>query len=352
MRKIKYWLSFFAACVLVLAFSVNAFAQDAAVINKTVEKSVSYLIQNVKDPKIASVGGEWTIIALAESEIDVPDSYFEKYYKNVEKTVKETNGVLSERKYTEHSRVVLALTAIEKNPCDVGGYNLLTPLGDYEKVCFQGINGPIWALIALDSGKYEMPENKTAVTQASRQLYINKILSSQLSDGGWSLSGVGNSDIDITAMAILALSEYMEQEEVKTSVEKAVSCLSVKQNKNGGFSSYGTENSESISQVITALASIGIDIEDSRFVKNGKTLFDALDKYKKIDGSFSHTALTKSNIMSTEQALCSMVSVKRILSGEKSIYKMYAEESKAATENAKGGIKDILQNLFGFTGLK
>ena len=71
--------------------------------------------------------------------------------------MKEHEGNLHDKKYTEYSRVIVALTAIGKNPADVAGYNLLTPLGDYEKTIWQGMNGPIWALIALDSGNYDMP---------------------------------------------------------------------------------------------------------------------------------------------------------------------------------------------------
>jgi hypothetical protein len=80
------------------------------------------------------------------------------------------------------------LLAIGKNPSDVGGYNLLKPLGDYEAVIEQGINDPIFALLALDSGDYAMPVCKEAKTRASRDAYIVYILNQQHSDIGWSLS--------------------------------------------------------------------------------------------------------------------------------------------------------------------
>ena len=40
----------------------------------------------------------------------------------------------------------------------MGGYNLITPLLDYDSVIKQGINGPAWALIALDTIDYEGKE--------------------------------------------------------------------------------------------------------------------------------------------------------------------------------------------------
>lgn len=118
------------------------------------------------------MGGDWAVIGLARSGCRVPDSYFSDYAKRVEQAVAACGGVLSERKYTDYSRVILALTAIGGDPSNVGGYNLLLPLGDYEKTVFQGLNGAIWALIALDSGNYEIPVNQDATIQATRQHYV------------------------------------------------------------------------------------------------------------------------------------------------------------------------------------
>lgn len=89
--------------------------------------------------------------------------------------------------------------------------DLTTALGDYDKTIWQGLNGPIWALIALDSGNYAMPVNQDAKTQAARQMYIDRILARQLSDGGWSLSGAGVSDPGITGMALQALASSTQR---------------------------------------------------------------------------------------------------------------------------------------------
>lgn len=42
------------------------------------------------------------------------------------------------------------------------------------------------------------------------------------------------------------------------------------QEENGAFSSWGTESSESVSQVLTALTELGLSLDDARFVKNGR----------------------------------------------------------------------------------
>ena len=142
----------------------------------TVEKTAGYLQAQIAEPGTGSVGGDWLIFGLARSGVKVPQKYFDAYYENVEAAVREKNGVLSDRKYTEYSRTVLALTAIGKNPADVAGFDLLKPLADFEQVTRQGINGTIFALLALDSGNYEIPENPDAAVQATRQMYWTSCL--------------------------------------------------------------------------------------------------------------------------------------------------------------------------------
>ena len=153
------------------------------------EKTAGYLQAQIAEPGTGSVGGDWLIFGLARSGVKVPQKYFDAYYENVEAAVREKNGVLSDRKYTEYSRTVLALTAIGKNPADVAGFDLLKPLADFEQVTRQGINGTIFALLALDSGNYEIPENPDAAVQATRQMYVDELLARALPDGGWTLTG-------------------------------------------------------------------------------------------------------------------------------------------------------------------
>ena len=200
MKKIRK----FAALVLTLCVLVSlaAPALAASGVQSELQGSAAYMLSAVKAPEVGSIGGEWAVIGLARSGYPVPANYFDDYYARVEKYVKDCAGVLHERKYTEYSRVILALTAIGRDPANVAGYNLLTPLGDFEKTIWQGLNGPIGALIALDSGSYDIPKNPSAKTQATRQLYVNEILNNQLADGGWNLTGTGNSDPDMTAMAL------------------------------------------------------------------------------------------------------------------------------------------------------
>ena len=283
------------------------------------EKTAGYLQAQIAEPGTGSVGGDWLIFGLARSGVKVPQKYFDAYYENVEAAVREKNGVLSDRKYTEYSRTVLALTAIGKNPADVAGFDLLKPLADFEQVTRQGINGTIFALLALDSKNYEIPANPAADTQATRELYVEEILRREIPTGGWALTG-GEPDVDVTAMALQALAKYREDADVLVAVERGVTALADLQEPNGAYTSWGEENSESVSQVIVALTELGISPDDERFVKNGQTLEQVLLRFAQEDGSFRHTADGKSDEMATEQALYALAAISRAQDGRTTLY--------------------------------
>ena len=293
------------------------------------DRASTYLTAAVSAPRYGSLGGEWTVLALARGGADTETAYFTDYYAALEQTVREANGVLSERKYTEYSRVILALSALGKDARDVAGYDLTLPLGDYEKTAAQGVNGAIYALLALDSRDYPMPQNAAASTQATRQLYVDAILAAQLADGGWSFMGE-DADPDLTAMALQALAKYREQSSVQLAANRALVCLSAMQNADGGFSSWGSENAESCAQVLLALNALGLDADDSRFVKNGHSVLDALLTYQNADGGFCHERSGETNLMASEQAACALASLVRAERGESGLYRMAALTQPAA----------------------
>lgn len=331
MRRIKRISAWILTLAILLTLTVPAFA--ASSVQSEVQGSAAYMVSAVKSPEVGSIGGEWAIIGLARFGYTVPANYYDDYYARVEKYVKNCSGVLHERKYTEYSRVILALTAIGHDPSNVAGYNLLMPLGDFEKTIWQGLNGPIWALIALDSGNYEIPKNPSAKTQATRQLYIDEILNNQMKDGGWSLTGTGESDVDITAMALQALAKYQDQKAVKTATDSALTWLSKNQDSKGGYASWGTTNVESVAQVIVALCELGMDLNDSRFVKNGHTLTENLLSFRQANGGFYHVldGSDGNNQMSAEQGFYALVAIDRSENGKNSLYRM-GDVTKATTK--------------------
>lgn len=309
-------------CILLLLsllLSLTACGKQA----NQLEKTAGYLQAQIAAPGTGSVGGDWLIFGLARSGVKVPQKYFDAYYENVEAAVREKNGVLSDRKYTEYSRTVLALTAIGKNPVDVAGFDLLKPLADFEQVTKQGINGTIFALLAMDSGKYEIPENPDAAVQATRQMYVDELLARELPDGGWTLTG-GEPDVDITAMTLQALAKYRGQPEVEAAVERGIVVLSSLQEPDGGYVSWGSSNSESVAQVLVALTELGVPLDDERFTKNGITVEDALLRFAQENGAFVHVrdGSGGDDEMATEQAFYALAAIHRAETGETTLYDM------------------------------
>ena len=267
-------------------------------------------------PIVNSTGGEWMVIGLARSGRPVPAGYYDNVVEYV-KAKADANERLHPAKVTDNARVILALTAIGKDVTNVGGHNLLKGLDNMAYVQTQGINGPIFTLIALDSHNYP------TMGDVTREKLIQVILDAQLNDGGWALSGT-KADPDMTAMAIQALAPYYKTNEtVKAAVDKALEALSALQRNDGGFGSWGTVNSESCAQVIVALTALGIDpTADSRFVKNGNTVLDALAGFYVTGGGFRHTAGGERNGMATEQGYYALAAYYRFVNAQTRLYDM------------------------------
>lgn len=305
--------------------------EDSLTVKEQLNRNLAYLVNTVDNPTLGTLGGEWSILALARGGYAVPDGYYDRYYSNIEKEVErlmpasgsKPAGRLDRNKGTEHSRVILGLTSIGKDITNVAGYDLRMALADFDYVTRQGINGPIFALIAFDSYNYEIPIDENVENQTTREKMINYILDKEIAGGGWALSG-SNPDPDITAMAIQALTPYYQNNaQVKAAVDRAITWLSNAQKADGGYSSWGTENSESVAQVIVALTGLGIDPHtDSRFVKNGHSALDNLMSYALPSGGFKHIKSGDADAMATDQGTYALVAYDRFVEGKNRLYDM------------------------------
>ncbi len=265
-------------CAFLLT-ATNALAMDKDTYNLVLEK----LKEDTKTPIVSSVGGDWNVIALSRGGAKTDKEYNDKYYKNVLEFISNNDSMKS----TEYARIVLSLSAI--------GYDtkfLEEKLNDFDFVTKQGINGVVYALIALDSKDYR---------SGMRKYYLTYLLDKQNTDGGWSLAGE-KSDVDVSAMVLQALSKYNYIDMVDTAINK---CLEFIENSE-------INTSEGLSQCIIAFSTLGIDCD--AYVNR------LMDYYK--GGRFLHKMGEDVNRMATEQAALSLVAYKRFCNGEKPIYNM------------------------------
>lgn len=312
-------------------------------IDTVLSKVRSYILSKDTKPDYSSI---WNVIGLKRSGLYVPESYINLFYSNVIAYCESKDWQITRAKYSDYSKLILALTAIGVDARDVMGHNLLAYLSDYENVSRQGNNGTIWALIALKSNPaYEIPEDPSAVQQNSEELLVKKVVGMQCQDGGWTMMGT-TGDSDMTGMAMQALASYYNKdgyEDVTAAIDKGLAWIEKNQLSSGGFGTMNTETSESVAQIITALCGVGIDCgEDARFIKNGKWPMTGLFQYYMPEGGFMHVAADAGNNgggaggiidgMATEQGLYATVAYRRFLDGETFLYDMSDVAISAGTK--------------------
>lgn len=291
----------------------------------------AYIQSAVSAPVISYLFGEWAVLGQARAKVPLSEAYIAAYYEKVVAYVKAnigSDGILRKPDdkntpvITDNERIILALTAIGKDPANVGGENLLKALQDKDimKVTDTSntdINGLVMGLLALNSRNYT----------SDTSWLVQAVLAQQNEDGSWSASADTKSvgDVDMTAMALQALAPYHKDggnETVNTAVEKALNWLS------GKYRS-GYDSSESCAQVVIALSALNLDANtDARFTKTveGKTLsvLGNLLQYRVAEnGGFKHQFADKAvNEMATEQALCAMAAYARFTEKANALYDM------------------------------
>lgn len=299
--------------------------------DKVYADTKKYIQNNVPAPVVASDRGEWAVLGLARAGVELSDAYIQAYYDKVVAYVQKNmgaDGVLVDPEshnptVTDNERIILALTAIGKDPANVGGKNLLAALQNRNimqvtNTSDTDINGLVFGLLALNSGNY---------TQDSYWL-VQAILTQQNEDGSWSSSAdtkpVG--DVDMTAMALQALAPYYTEGDdttVNAAVDKALQWLSAK------YKGTGYTSAESCAQVVVALSALQLNANsDSSFVKTvdgapTSVLGDLLRYYLGEGQGFKHAASGKTaDQKATEQALYAMAAYERYCQRTKALYDM------------------------------
>ena len=320
----RFYLILFTVVFFISAF---LFSQQTFADNFNEEEEYQAVRENVLsqiDSKEEAVyGNEWLALDLIRDGQEVSPYYL----KDLVDTIINKNGVLhtGAGDYTNYAKAVLVLTSFGIDASNIAGYNLIEPVSTLPRVRQQGVNGVIYALLALDSHQYDIQLPEAAPFTFTRDDYINAILNSQLPDGGWDWADK-QADPDMTAMAIQALAPYYDSDpDVKAAVDTALTTLSNLQQPDGGFQTEDAqfkEASESTSMVILALIALGIDpTTDDRFIKNGLNTIDNLCSFYS-NGGFKHTADGAYNAMATDQGYRALVSYHRFLEGKTSFYDM------------------------------
>ncbi|WP_146551152.1 MULTISPECIES: hypothetical protein [Rummeliibacillus] len=356
-----------------------------------INAAANYVLETVGNPTVGSVGGEWSVMDLARGAYTGYDyvnklngsSFNSTYLSNLNDYVTSVNGNLSSTKSTEYSRVILALSALKKDAHHVTleNYDFINRLEESFKFSYkQGINGPIWELIALNTADYEFSGGLTGDDVNTKGKMLDYILNKELSNGGWALFGTAT-DPDITGMALQALAPYYnhlaDYEATGATipygtfmgkVERAVLALANIQADNGGYNAWGNVNAESTVQVVVALTELNMNpkataislptigetayFNDTTATQDGVTtgnMIDALYTFfapgsgiAKESAGFKHVTTGYDggggsgagvNAMATDQALYGLIAYDRYKNGENALYDMTdAQENYTAKQ--------------------
>ncbi len=318
--------------------AVDAEAEAAAALS-AVKSKPGKLLSLGKDFPAGTSLADWSAMALALSGSEEAfSSYLSDLKRYVEKAYAEEGG-LHPVQSTPYHRIALTVLALGGDPTAFGTAPDGTPIdliadGTYAfrggSIGDQGLNGWIYALIALDASGAQVP----ADARFTREDMLSAITAAQLPDGGFNLI-FGSGDVDMTAMALQALAPYRNA--CPDVIEAALRFLSNAMSDRCMFAPYGAPSVESAAETVTALCALGINPEtDSRFCRGGESLLSGIARFKKEDGTYSHLLTDETgDCLATAKVLLSFTAVRKLKHGDGSIFDFsgYAGPSERPESN-------------------
>ncbi|MBQ1214859.1 MAG: DUF4430 domain-containing protein, partial [Firmicutes bacterium] len=280
-----------------------------------IKDAQNYLLNNMGSGY--TYGYEWEVLSLTRSGKSVETA---NYLSSVEtKYTSRLEEFGLDTKPTTMARVAVALGTIGEDASDFRGIDFIDMICNTDRIT-EGGNEPMWALIALDSRDYPVPEG----AKWTREKLVSEILSKyqNTQTGAFGLNDNVSTSIDMTAMALQALAPYVDQrKDVADAVDKALEYLKSEMNRDAGYG--GTV--ESAAQVLTALTALDIDAADveTGFAKSvARNLITNIMSFKVEDGEgFKHQADDKTaQNMSSIQALYSLESYRRFVENENAFF--------------------------------
>ena len=265
-----------------------------------------------------SFGSEWDVFSLTRSGVTIEQALIDAYLESVVDTYSNPNlgvtGDPSPAYVTTYARVILTVGALGEDASNLSGLNLIEKmfkqLGDNA-----ASNYYMWALLALNSGNYEIPDTVTWTEAA----LVEKILTFAASDGGFGLSNNTTVSVDMTGMALQSLAPYYNSNDnVKTAVDNSLTYLRGEMSDDAEFDSV-----ESTAQVMVALTALNMDplAEENGFVKSpARNLITGICKYRKENGQFYYAGSGYVNKMSNQQGLYALESYIRYRDKENALY--------------------------------
>ncbi|MCS6886827.1 prenyltransferase/squalene oxidase repeat-containing protein [Chloroflexus sp.] len=200
------------------------------------------------------------------------------------------------------AKLILAAVAAGRDPLNFGGVNLARQLGStYSATTGQygsDVYGHALALLAIKAMGAQPPAAA-----------IDRLISLQLRDGGWSFDGAAatGSDTNTTALAVMALAGRARAADA---LNAARAYLRGQQNPDGGFpysqtSAFGNaSDANSTAAVAMAIIALGEDPSGAAWKQGDATPLSALAAFQNSSGAFRYqNAMPDDNALATYQAI-------------------------------------------------
>jgi hypothetical protein len=243
-------------CLLITpVMATTAYPYSAG--DSEVANALDYLhSQQDSDGKIDNFSASaWAVMAIAAAGED-PDDWKDNPSNPSVVDYLETNAD-SASTANDYSRMLLAIAAADEDPTDFGGRDFVALLEAEHNNNQIGddtlLNDDYWGVMALIAAG-EDPATSTVIQDGVAFILANQ----SAVDGGWGWGVGGDSDVDDTAAAIMALLAA-GQSPGSTPISDALAYIKTTQMDNGGFESWGSTNADTNSRGICAIAAAGQD---------------------------------------------------------------------------------------------
>ncbi len=250
---------------------------DQLVLSKSIFKTADYYATQESL-------GEWQIPAMVRTG-KITEAQKEKALEKVKVNIQ--NGY---EYSSQMAKDIFVLSALGENPQEFCNYDLVNEMlgkGDYIGSC----NYEVWILSAATKGNYTIDEGNKVILET----IYEDILACQNENGGFAYYPGGSwIDVDITGMALYALSSYNNDDKTLEAINKAKDYINSSKDAEGKFS-----NSNTTAMAILGLSSVGEDVS---------SLVEDILTYQMEDGQFKwmHEE-AEGNYLATEQDFYALV---------------------------------------------
>ena len=285
--------------LLALCITVSTAAGAIAIGRESAaDGAANWLLKNVAvDPADQEPDNivDWAAFALARGGYQIDGDYLQ-YIDGV------VRANFSQLYLSDYARIALAVAAAGGDARNVGGHDLIEAIAQTDFTREIYTDGVSFALLAMDSMRYELPETV-------RKAAVDALCSAQREDGGFNY-----------ALRVNPEAPYQAEEKTAGVIERALAFLKANQNvETAGFGFMGSDSAETISMAIVGLTALRIDPCGPEYVKNGKTMLDALLTFVNPDGGMRAWD-GSSNSLTTYQSLSALEAYARFVENGTAFY--------------------------------